>query len=340
MFRSKKWIALVAGMTASLSAAGFAQLPSTAQDSGNTLVVPEATVDWILKSDVSAFTDGVVEKLELDLGKVADRQGAVIGFLHKRRAELIKAKADIAASSKGALAKAKAQVDVAASIVETNQRMVRQQPGSVPREEQMKSLAELAVAKALEIEANENLDLARAEAALAEQQLEEHTIRAPFPGVIVERLKGPGESVRSGDPIVRMGNLDRLRAFAYIPLEYKSRVKVGAPVLIRGRSSASGADASDEIAPVQGEISFVDPQVQAVSETAIRIYADFNNSKHQISPGIKVELVISLDGAPLGGVAAAAPGATLPEAPPVRSAGPASASNAPDLPELPPAVPR
>src|SRR5947208_2673444 len=81
------------------------------------------------------------------------------------------------------------------------------------------------VAQAMLIEAEEKLKLDRAELDLAKRALEEHKIVAPFDGIVIERLKGPGESVRQNDAVVKLGNLNKLRAYAFVPLEHSFRVK-------------------------------------------------------------------------------------------------------------------
>ena len=35
---------------------------------------------------------------------------------------------------------------------------------------------------------------------------------APFDGVVIKRMKNPGESVRANEAVVELGNLDKLRA--------------------------------------------------------------------------------------------------------------------------------
>ena len=61
-------------------------------------------------------------------------------------------------------------------------------------------------------EAKEQRELAKAELDLAKQALEEHTIIAPFDGIVIKRMKNPGESVRANEAVVQLGNLDKLRA--------------------------------------------------------------------------------------------------------------------------------
>ena len=294
----KKLAALTLGVVSALSAAAsIAQTGSAPPKvAGDTLVIEEATVDWILKSDVSAHTDGVIDKVELDIGKIAPQTGAVIGTLYRKKAELVVVKAKAAAGNKGAMKKAAAQYAQAKSVVDRNNKLTKKDRNAVAIEEQEKAIAEVDIAVAYQVEADESIELAKAELALAQQQLDEHTIRAPFPGVVYERLKNPGESVRTGDAIVRMGNLDKLRVFAYIPLDYVGQVHEGCAVEIRPRiSGVRNGTSGLEGKSFKGVITFVDPQIQPVAETAVRVYADFSNVSHELSPGLKVAMSIQLD---------------------------------------------
>ena len=44
-----------------------------------------------------------------------------------------------------------------------------------------------------------------------------------------------------------------------------------------------------------GKITFVDPQIQAIAETAVRIRAEFDNPDFVLRPGLKVQMKIYLD---------------------------------------------
>jgi multidrug efflux pump subunit AcrA (membrane-fusion protein) len=60
----------------------------------------------------------------------------------------------------------------------------------------------------------------------------------------------------------------------------------------------------------RGKLTFVDPQIQAVAETAFRVYAEFDNKDFDLKPGLKGTLTIYLNseaGAPAPAVGAAAP---------------------------------
>lgn len=72
-------------------------------------------------------------------------------------------------------------------------------------------------------------DLAIAEARLAQNkdQLDRTRILAPFDGVVVARLKTPGERVEDGVEVVRLVNQENLEVIARAPLEYFRFVRSG-----------------------------------------------------------------------------------------------------------------
>ena len=315
MLFSKKAAALAAGFLAVLSAVTVAQnvAPGAAGRSGaETYLIDDATVDWIEKSDVAALREGVIESMELQIGMPVQR-GRPIGKLHAEMAELTVAKAQLAVTNVAAQAKAEAQKELAMTVVATNVMLNKRQKNLVSNEEMRKAEAEVKVSHAMVEEAIEKRELDRADLALAKRTLEEHIIRAPFDGLVIDRMKHPGESVRANEAVVRVGNLDKLRVFGYVSLEYAFAVKEGAIVEFQPRISGSRANRIPlENKKFRGKITFVDPQIQAVGETARRIYAEFDNRDRELQPGLKGTLTIYLNAPeaapPAVGARTAAPG--------------------------------
>ena len=282
---------------ATLSAASFGQGGAGQSPSAATLVLDShdqlATIDWIEKSDVAALREGVIEKMELRLGDAA-QEGAVIGSLHKEIAELTVAKAKLTAENEGPIMKAKAAEEVAASVVARNRRLMKSKADYVSQEDMTKAEGELKVANAQLREAQEQDAINEAELALAVQMLKEHTIAAPFAGIVIKRYKEPGETVRANEAVVQIGNLSRLSATAFVPIDYAYRVKVGQVVEIQPRLEGSRGDQPIERKTFRGVVKFVDPQIQAVAESAVRIRAEFENPGLELRPGIKAAMTIYL----------------------------------------------
>ncbi|SIO21212.1 RND family efflux transporter, MFP subunit [Singulisphaera sp. GP187] len=289
MLFPKKVAALAAGFVTVLSIASTAQVPAPASRAGDTLPVHDATIDWIEKSDVAALREGVIDTMELQNGMLAQK-GKPIGVLHKEIADLTVKKAELLVTNVAAKNKAEAQRELALAIVATNARLNQRNPGMVSLEEMRKAEAEVKVAQEMKNEAIEKQKLDEADLLLARQALDEHTIRAPFDGIVIERIKGPGESVRANEAVVRLGNLDKLRAWAYIPLEYAYRVKEGQIVELQQKLGG----APIEKKRFRGKITFVDPQIQPIAEVAVRIYAEFDNPDHELRPGAKASMTILL----------------------------------------------
>jgi RND family efflux transporter MFP subunit len=299
MSAAKTVTALAVGLLTTLSVATFAQNGQDQSPGAGdvpTLVLDElATIDWIEKSDVAALREGVIDKVELKMGMPVLEKG-LIGTLHKEAAELTVAKNKVLAESTGAIEKGKAQKKVAASIVARNDRLNARKPGMVSSEEVAKAEGDLEVADAMTKEAMEQREAARAELKLAEQILEEHTIRSPFEGIVIKVWKHPGESVRANEAVVQIGKLSKLCANAYVPLDYAFRVKEGQKVMIQPKIiSNRGEPLPIEEKKFLGKITFVDPQIQAIAETAVRIRAEFDNPDFQLRPGLKVQMKIYLN---------------------------------------------
>ena len=86
-----------------------------------------------------------------------------------------------------------------------------------------------------------DLQVASSRLAQVEDQLSRTLIRAPFEGVVVERLAMPGERVDIGKNVVRIVDQQHLEVIARAPLEYYSYVKPGQELAIRtGDITSSG----------------------------------------------------------------------------------------------------
>jgi len=238
--------------------------------------------------------EGVIEKMELQIGMPVKKDG-VIGILHHEIAALTVRKNELQARAIGPEEKAKAQKEVALSVVARNIRLNDKKPGMVSAEDVAKAEGDLKVSEAQIKEAQESRGIAEAELELAKRTLDEHTMVAPFDGIVLSRKKNPGESVRANDTVIELGDMRRLAAEAYVPLDYAFRVKEGQVVEIqpRLRSSGRGEPLPIEKKRFRGKITFIDPQIQPVAESAVRIRAEFENPG-DLRPGLMVQMTIYL----------------------------------------------
>lgn len=81
--------------------------------------------------------------------------------------------------------------------------------------------------------AQARLNTARAELAVAREELGNAVLRAPFSGTVAARLAEPGERVALDAPVLRLVDLSRLALQAPVPAESIGAVRVGQPVAFR-----------------------------------------------------------------------------------------------------------
>ncbi len=293
----RKAFALSLGVLGLLTAATLAQAQRGPQGDGQTLVIEDANIDYLLKSEVAAHREGVIDRMELRIGMEVAKRGQVIGYLHKEEAELTVVEAKIQAEAKGATLKADAQKWAAAAVVNRNRELLKRGQGYVSSEEVQKGEAEYAVADSSWIEALDTQKLAVAKMRSAEQALKEHTIVAPFAGVIIEEYKHAGESVRANEAVVKLGNLERLRVHTYIPVEYAYRVAVGTDIEIQPRLGDGPRTGKHPIEQkkFRGKVTFVDPSLQAIGESGVRVYAEIDNPGKELRPGLKATMTFYLE---------------------------------------------
>lgn len=125
-------------------------------------------------------------------------------------------------------------------------------------------LAENNLASATQIEqtrsdrdvASSDLEIARARLAQVQDELDRTRIRAPFPGVVVERRIQAGERVSEGTAVVRLVDPNHLEVVARAPLAYYRYVQPG-----------------DELALVLGERE----TIPAPLRTVVSIGDEFNH---------------------------------------------------------------
>jgi RND family efflux transporter MFP subunit len=82
---------------------------------------------------------------------------------------------------------------------------------------------------------------ARVALQLAQLQLDETTLEAPFAGTVVAELKQPGEQVLVGAPLLRLTDTERVELELAVPVELAGHAKVGAAVVVDGLAGSGVA---------------------------------------------------------------------------------------------------
>jgi len=129
-------------------------------------------------------------------------------------------------------------------------------------------------------------DIARAQLDLAKVQLERTVIRAPFDGVMDERLVSPGERVSPGGGdfgsssptgLARIVSLDRMELRFTVPEGVVAALRPGLPMRIRV------AAWPEEVFP--GQVFFVAPRVDERNRRLL-VKASVPNPEHKLRPGM------------------------------------------------------
>jgi RND family efflux transporter MFP subunit len=121
------------------------------------------------------------------------------------------------------------------------------------------------------------LQAARARVALARKALADTTVRAPFTGLVAERLVSVGDYVTPGTKVAIVVHVDPLRVRLTIPEQYVSAVSIGQPVSFEvdafpGRS-------------FEGKVRYVSPALES-NQRALMVEAVVANPNHELKPGL------------------------------------------------------
>lgn len=256
---------------------------------------------------VSAEVEARVSKLEADMGDHVAAGAPLVVLdgeklryrVEEQRAALAQARARLGADG-GRLPAPEETPQVlsaAARRREAEQRLTR-----------ARQLAERKLVSAEELErADTQLQTARAahDAALAEarnllaeiearqatlkgadRELQDTVIRAPFAGVVAERLVSPGQFVRVQTPVMRVVRMHPLRLAAEIPERFAPAIRVGHGVTLR-------VDAYPD-RPVEGRITRMSPDVNPRSR-AFAIEGEVPNPDGSLKPGTFARVRIVTD---------------------------------------------
>jgi RND family efflux transporter MFP subunit len=116
----------------------------------------------------------------------------------------------------------------------------------------------------------------RSELAIAQQQLTETTMYAPFDGAVRERRASLGEYLNSGAPVVTIVRMHPLRLRVEVPEREAQGIKIGQPA----RVVVDGESRQD----YSGRVVRLSPAFQEQSRTLV-IEAEVDNQQGKLRPG-------------------------------------------------------
>jgi|KBSMisStandDraft_5_1062788.scaffolds.fasta_scaffold09128_3 membrane fusion protein (multidrug efflux system) len=121
------------------------------------------------------------------------------------------------------------------------------------------------------------LQAARARVTLARKAASDTVVRAPFSGVVVERLVSTGDYVTRGTKVAQVVRIMPLRIALTVPEQFVADVKVGQPVSFSVDAFSGRA--------FEGRVRYVSPSLRA-EQRALTVEAVVPNSNGELKPGM------------------------------------------------------
>jgi RND family efflux transporter MFP subunit len=255
----------------------FGSNPS-ANDSTPTIEMLPGIAHPLQVAEISAAADGPLWKLFVAEGDMIATD-TVMALIDNRVALASVIAAQSSADRQAMLEAANAKVSLAEQYLNRIEQAASKKAASgLEVDEAMSRLSE---AKAALQEGRESQRDAIARLKIEQARLETYEIRAPFQGTVIKISPHLGETVSRGAPIVKIADINRLRAELYVPLVIATSQKVGEVVELR-------ADLPNRPL-LKAKIVFIAPLVDAATQT-IRVVVEIENSDKQLPAGFAVRL--------------------------------------------------
>ena len=149
----------------------------------------------------------------------------------------------------------------------------------------LKELDEAETAKILAsyglVEANEQKRLADLDLDRAEVTLKLRTVRSPIDGVVMERLRHPGELASRDHPLVKIARLDPLRIEVFVPIALHGQVAVGQRAVVVPEAPLNR--------PLEARVTVVDKVADAASST-FGVRLEISNPGNRVPAGLKCKV--------------------------------------------------
>lgn len=244
------------GVLAALAAApalGAAPVPG-----GN----PAGGFDCLIEArqtvDVRSVVDGLIVQVLTDRGGWV-RRDQVLVVLDAQLEQATLAQARHRGEMVGRINQARNRIAFAQAKLGRAEQLAQEQIVSAQARDE--AATELKLAESELQDALETQQQARLDAARAEEQIRQRTLRAPFDAYVVDRQANPGDVAEAGagrKPILKLAQIDPLRVEVTLPQSAFGKVAVGATALVR--TEAGGG-------PFPARVVVVDRVIDAASGT-------------------------------------------------------------------------
>jgi RND family efflux transporter MFP subunit len=227
--------------------------------------------------EISSPVKGILEMVNVERGDIV-KKGQIIAKLksgiEEANVKLMKASADMDVDINAR----KAEYDLKKRFYERLDVMYKKKTISFNEYDDAKTLrdiAEFEYQKAIEMQRLSYLELAHAEAVLRQRYL-----KATVNGVVVERMKSPGEYVEA-QPVIKLAQVDPLNVEVIAPISFLGKVFVGMEVEVKAEYPVNTTFIA--------KVVVVDSVIHASSGT-FGIRLNLPNADHEISAGLRCKV--------------------------------------------------
>jgi membrane fusion protein, multidrug efflux system len=214
-------------------------------------------------------TDAQLKEAEANAAQIEARLGLVSG-------------AAFDANAVPEVQNAKASYDLAQSEFDRIKSLLGQRVVSQSEYDQRRTTMEASrqmvdAAKNSAAQQYQSLQAARARVALARKAFTDTVVRAPFDGIVAQRLVSTGDYVTKGMKVATVVKVNPLRVQLTIPEQFVSAIAIGQPVIFEVDAYPGR--------PFEGTVKYVSPALQA-DQRALTVEAVVPNSAGELKPGL------------------------------------------------------
>jgi membrane fusion protein (multidrug efflux system) len=250
------------------------------------------------QADVAAETAGRVVKTPVERGTPVNEGAAIVQLssvetdasLKEAEANAAQIEARLALGPEGAydvnkvpeVANAKANLTLAQAEFGRIDKLLAERVVSQSEYDQRKTQVEAArqqyeSAKNAAEQQYQALQASRARVTLARKAVNDTTVRAPFAGIVAQRMVSTGDYVTRGMKVAEVVRITPLRIELTVPEQFVADVKVGQPVSFSVDAFAGRT--------FDGQVRYVSPSLRA-DQRALTVEASVPNAKGELKPGM------------------------------------------------------
>ena len=225
--------------------------------------------------EIKSSVAGRIERIQVEEGEQVVA-GALLARIEAQVQEARLRLARTAAEAQGATERAEIVVEQAQSLLERIE--AAREKGAAQAWELTQARQALDLVLADQRIGAETAEQLRGQYELEKAMLSKFSMKAPFDGTILQVFVDRGELVDAQMTVVEIGNLKRLKATAFVPVDWLD-------VLAKGAMIGASLQATGE--EVETKIVSIDPRIDPASQS-VRIRLELDNTDQNILAGSSI----------------------------------------------------